>query len=584
MTSLQACIDNDDGAKLVAKLEAQSWDGKSLIQDDDDRLSLHPLLRAVDLASYSCVDALLEHYGGTVLDVNVMAPLNGESSQQQQQEVTSALHLACEKADYRLIDALLGRAGGAADPNLTLPCTNGGKTPLWSLNEHLDVLIPRGQIDRLRVLSLELSGHAEQLIRINLACRRRLLEAGARVNDTREGADDEEEETLLHVDCMKRRNDHASLLIQYGATSRANARGLREMDVCLLTLNPDLLRILHAATGGDGCVFGFADAGETPLSVLAAQMRKVAMRDDNFWYRVQRTLQAYLDVTPDVHADGPDGRSLLSLCVVDLPDISEERAMTLVQAMTRRGVNLHHPSHHHRLPLTEACATGNRGMVNALLRHDDTVVHGRDARFGQTAVFDCKSVDILQDLIAAGANVEDCNDNAHQTPLLHAARCASERRVVALLQVGANVHVVDRHGWSPLHWASWTGDVVVLEALLQDGADVHVRDRYGRTPLHLWGLLVEDVPDDDDDEEVEQLLPAAFFVEHALEGTMAETGRASADEKGLQVLIQHGADPTALDHANNLPFAYLAAANQDGAHLSPLYTLVRLAASSGLFG
>lgn len=52
----------------------------------------------------------------------------------------------------------------------------------------------------------------------------------------------------------------------------------------------------------------------------------------------------------------------------------------------------------------------------------------------------------------------------------------------------------------------------------------------------------------------------------------------------LELLLQHGVDPVALDHEGNLPFAYLTAVNLDGAHLSPLYTLVRLGATSGLFG
>lgn len=72
-------------------------------------------------------------------------------------------------------------------------------------------------------------------------------------------------------------------------------------------------------------------------------------------------------------------------------------------------------------------------------------------------------------------------------------------------------------------------------------------------------------------------------MEYALKGSIAETGRVIADVKGLELLLGDGVDPVAIDREGNLPFAYLAAANQDGAHLSPLYTLIRLGASSGLF-
>ena len=556
MISLEDCIDNDDGVRLIARLKELSWDGKSPIQDEDDGHPLQPLLMAVDVQSYGVFHHLIEQYKG--IDVNVASKISAGDT-----AVTSAIHLACEKADYEMINSLL-TAG--ADANLTLP---KGETPLWSLNEHLDVLIPRGQIDRLRVLSLELSGEANRLVRDNRKCRIRLLDAGGDPNQV--GPD--QDESLLHLDCMKRRNDHAEVLVKHGARSSTTLSGLREMDICLMTLNPDLLRFLHHQG------FAYSDP-ETPLSILGSQLRKVSARDENFWNKVRRTLEAYLDVVRDANSYGPDGLSLLSLCAIDLDDISDHRASSLIMSFLCRGVNIDHPSRHGRKPLSEACAAGNRGMVAALLQHGADL-HGSD-NDGQTAVFDCKTVDILQDLSAAGADLE-CRDDANLTPLLNSARRCSERRVLSLLHVGANVQAVDSHGWTALHWASWTGDVRTLEALLNAGGDVHARDFYGRTPLHLWGLLVEDVQDEDDEDDRE-LLQAVYFVEHALEGAMAETGRVIADVQGLQLLIRHGVNPNALDHEGNLPFAYLAAANQDGAHMSPLYILVRLGAASGLFG
>jgi ankyrin repeat protein len=51
-----------------------------------------------------------------------------------------------------------------------------------------------------------------------------------------------------------------------------------------------------------------------------------------------------------------------------------------------------------------------------------------------------------------------------------------------LLKRGANPNARDRHGYTPLHWAS-AADVVYV--LLDHGADPTITDNRGRTPLDL---------------------------------------------------------------------------------------------------
>lgn len=391
--------------------------------------------------------------------------------------------MACERADYHAIDALL-TAG--ANPNCVLN-ENHGVTPPWSLTEHLQISTAQGPLDRLRVLQLELSGQAARIKSQNLACRR-LLTGGANPNPP---LPDNQDVSLLHLDCLDHQNEHAKLLVEYGARSSLTLTDMRKMDLCLLSLNPTLLHFLHSRG------FQYSDV-ETPLSILAPQLRKVSARDEAFWIKVLQTLEAYLETTSDPHLYGTYGLSLLSLCAVDLQDISNTRALTLVTSFVQHGVDVNHPNFFGQTPLMQAASAGNRGMLAALIQHGANL-ECKD-NHGQTAIYNFNNVAILQDLIAAGADLE-AQDEYGLTPLLDAARCCSERRVVGLLHVGTNLHASDAHGWTPLHWACWTGDVAVMKMLLETGASVHGRANYGPTPLHVWGLLVEDVQYDDDEED-----------------------------------------------------------------------------------
>jgi ankyrin repeat protein len=46
------------------------------------------------------------------------------------------------------------------------------------------------------------------------------------------------------------------------------------------------------------------------------------------------------------------------------------------------------------------------------------------------------------------------------------------------------VHSKNDYGWTPLHWAAWTGHTAVAEVLLANKAEVNVRTNHGNTPLH----------------------------------------------------------------------------------------------------
>jgi hypothetical protein len=59
--------------------------------------------------------------------------------------------------------------------------------------------------------------------------------------------------------------------------------------------------------------------------------------------------------------------------------------------------------------------------------------------------------------------------------------------IKSLIVEGAELNKKDRHGFTPLHRATFYDSLITVKALLQAGADVYAQDRHGRTPLHfLW--------------------------------------------------------------------------------------------------
>ena len=65
---------------------------------------------------------------------------------------------------------------------------------------------------------------------------------------------------------------------------------------------------------------------------------------------------------------------------------------------------------------------------------------------------------------------------------LHRA-VGSPRLVAALLKSGVKVNVADGSGQTPLHWAVRETNVASVKLLLEAGADPHIKDREGLTPL-----------------------------------------------------------------------------------------------------
>lgn len=124
-----------------------------------------------------------------------------------------------------------------------------------------------------------------------------------------------------------------------------------------------------------------------------------------------------------------------------------------------------------RTPLMLALAMGHTEVIRKLITAGANVnIEGAD---GLTPLMMCASKDIpLEDLLAAGADVNQVSKRTGDTPILMAVRCNAKRMVTTLLEKNVDLKVANRSGETVLVIALANEMYPLFDELRTKGADV----------------------------------------------------------------------------------------------------------------
>ena len=100
---------------------------------------------------------------------------------------------------------------------------------------------------------------------------------------------------------------------------------------------------------------------------------------------------------------------------------------------------------------------------------------------------------LINTLLAHGANVEATEDKTGCTALIFAAMGGYVDDVVTLLAAGASVNVADLKGDTALHYATAYNFAAVVDILLAYGASPDIPNKEGSTPLHVAASYYLDI-------------------------------------------------------------------------------------------
>lgn len=216
------------------------------------------------------------------------------------------------------------------------------------------------------------------------------------------------------------------------------------------------------------------------LEELGVQVLLYAAQFDNL-HLLELALEG--GVHPDCNLKWP-WTDITALCCAVLSGNLE-----ILQALLRAGASPSARGGFRETPLFLAIRENRLEVVRALLnaRADANAVTAN----GATALHFAKEPELIQLLVAAGANPNIPDLLRKRVPLQWASYGAQVSQVIGLLEVGANPDAQDQGGRTPLHAAVITilsdssKKIEIIKALLNKGANRFIKDKFGNTALDI---------------------------------------------------------------------------------------------------
>ncbi len=194
-----------------------------------------------------------------------------------------------------------------------------------------------------------------------------------------------------------------------------------------------------------------------------------------------------------------------------------------------------------------AATTGHTGCAQELLKAGAIVNAKNDS--GTTPLHLAAGwghAELAGALIAAGANM-DFTTHEGETPLYIAARNGRMSTVRLLLDRGADIHAETFGRLTPLHGSALYANTAVGRTLIEHGADVNHQDVWGYTPLHLATTGFH---------------KTGKFA--AVEKMLASSTTVAERNGFVELLLEHGANPNAVNDAGETPWQLVAEAGHEG--------------------
>lgn len=370
-----------------------------------------------------------------------------------------------------------------------------------------------------------------------------LIAAGAVVNKVDAGG-----QTALMIAAQTNSIKILQTFLQAGAGAVVNAKDVKGQTALLLAVSrySGAVETAKALLAAGANVNAANDEGQTPL-IVATQNDSVPL------------VKLLLAAGAATDAKDKQGRTAAMHAAYGYRNSSLEIAKLLVEAKA----NLGEIDQDGETPLiTAASRQYNINMVQALLETDArTTINVKD-RIGRTALMYAAYYDpeIVQALVAAGANVNE-TDGDGQTALMFAADSSADPRLEimrVLIGAGANVNAADVRGRTPLlHMNDYLEPVPSLfRALIRAGANVNAADKVGLTPLMLvakWNSA----------EVIQLVLKAGASI--SAKDKAGKTALLYATSEGYDVapaviktLVAAGANVNDVDESGQTPLMYAA--------------------------